>query len=428
MRVVDDRAGDRSAFSCRSPEGLRYVALGVVALAFRPARGGPSFASPQHLRRSLEGRVVVSLRERLAGTISSNNQIGGQESRAGLQWARVVEEQRGLYRVAGDADGWAEVSGRFRHEAAHAADFPAVGDWVGVERGIIHRRLERRSTVSRAAAGRAVEQQVLAANVDTIFLVTALGQDLNPRRLERYLTMVWDGGAVPVVLLNKSDLSDDPMRSRRRCPRAASARRRRRRQRAAAGDDRRARRARAVPAAGADRRAPRLVRRRQVDARQPAGRPRGAAGRRDQRDRRQGAAHDDVAAARGAARRRAADRHARDARAAAVGGRRGGRRGVRRHRGAGGRVPLRRLRPRRRAGLRGARRGRTPAGSTPIVSRTTGAWGAKPRSRNASATRRPPRRRSAGGSRSTRRRGRCTGSATAASGRMPGRCAALRRV
>ena len=116
----------------------------------------------------------------------------------------------GLYRIAGDADGWAEVSGRFRHEAASPADFPAVGDWVGVEGGIIHVRLDRRSTVSRAAAGRAADEQVVAANVDVIFLVTALTQDLNPRRLERYLTMVWDAGAVPVVVLNKADLSEDP--------------------------------------------------------------------------------------------------------------------------------------------------------------------------------------------------------------------------
>jgi ribosome biogenesis GTPase len=151
----------------------------------------------------------VSLRERYGWNDFFEHQIG-QEERAGLRWARVVEEQRGLYRVSGDVDGWAEVSGRFRHESAHAADFPAVGDWVGVEQGIIHRRLDRRSTVSRAAAGRAVGQQVLAANVDTIFLVTALAEDLSVRRLERYLTMAWDAGAVPVVLLNKSDLSEDP--------------------------------------------------------------------------------------------------------------------------------------------------------------------------------------------------------------------------
>jgi len=151
----------------------------------------------------------VSQRERFGWNGFFENQIGGQE-RANLQWARVVEEQRGLYRVAGDVEGTAEVSGRFRHEAANPGDFPAVGDWVGVDRGIIHRRLDRRSSLARAAAGRAVTEQIVAANVDKVFLVTAIGVDLNPRRLERYLTMVWDGGAVPVVLVNKSDLANDP--------------------------------------------------------------------------------------------------------------------------------------------------------------------------------------------------------------------------
>jgi ribosome biogenesis GTPase len=176
----------------------------------------------------------VSLRERLGWNPFFNAQAADISER-GLSFSRIVEEQRGRYRVAGDVDGAAEVSGRFRHEAASAADFPAVGDWVGVRgsevgvraselgvwgseralRGsgspaIVECVLARRSVVSRAAAGRASAQQVVAANVDTIFLVTALPQDLNARRLERYLTMVWDGGATPVILLNKSDLSDDP--------------------------------------------------------------------------------------------------------------------------------------------------------------------------------------------------------------------------
>jgi ribosome biogenesis GTPase len=81
---------------------------------------------------------------------------------------------------------------------------------AGAERALITRRLERRSTISRQASGRAVEEQVLAANVDTIFLVTAVGHDLNPRRIERYLTVVREAGAVPVVLLNKIDLSPTP--------------------------------------------------------------------------------------------------------------------------------------------------------------------------------------------------------------------------
>jgi ribosome biogenesis GTPase / thiamine phosphate phosphatase len=152
----------------------------------------------------------VSLRERLGWSPFFENQIAGLE-RQDLHVARIVEEQRGLYRIAGDADGWIEVSGRFRYDAASPAAFPAVGDWVAVRDGIIHVRLERRGTVSRAAAGRAVEEQVVAANVDVIFLVTALSGDLNMRRLERYLTMVWDAGAVPVVVLNKADLCDDPI-------------------------------------------------------------------------------------------------------------------------------------------------------------------------------------------------------------------------
>jgi ribosome biogenesis GTPase len=128
---------------------------------------------------------------------------------------RVVEQQRGLYSVAGEFDGAAEISGRFRHDAATPADLPAVGDWVLVaaedpsSRAVIHARLERRSVISRKAAGRAAEEQVIAANIDTLFLVTAFAGDLNPRRLERYLISVWDAGAAPVVVVNKSDLAED---------------------------------------------------------------------------------------------------------------------------------------------------------------------------------------------------------------------------
>jgi len=154
----------------------------------------------------------VSIHERLGWSPFFEAQAASIR-RADLQFARIVEEQRGLYRLGGD-EFWVEVSGRFRHEAADAAAFPAVGDWVGVRDRIIHCVLERRGVISRAAAGRASREQVIAANVDTIFLVTALPHDLNARRLERYLTMVWDGGARPVVLLNKSDLSEDPAAAR----------------------------------------------------------------------------------------------------------------------------------------------------------------------------------------------------------------------
>ena len=121
--------------------------------------------------------------------------------------SRVVEAQRGKYRVTGCA-GWVEVSGRFRHEAQSAADFPAVGDWVDVRDHVIHARRERRSAIARAApdGGR----QIIAANIDTVFIVASLTNDRNARRVERYVTMVWDSGATPVVLLNKADLVADP--------------------------------------------------------------------------------------------------------------------------------------------------------------------------------------------------------------------------
>jgi ribosome biogenesis GTPase len=163
-------------------------------------------------------RADVTKLERLGWTDFFRDQIASDSPLPTL--ARIIEEQRGAYRVAGDFDGWAEVSGKFRHDARATADFPAVGDWVCItppadptakaERAVITRRLDRRSTISRKAAGRAVEEQVVAANVNTIFLVTALAEDLNPRRLERYLTVVREAGAVPVVVLNKTDLTADP--------------------------------------------------------------------------------------------------------------------------------------------------------------------------------------------------------------------------
>ncbi len=129
-------------------------------------------------------------------------------------FARVVEEQRGSYRLGGDFDGWADVSGRFRHDAS-PGEFPAVGDWVAVSASVpsavIHRVLPRRSALSRTAAGRASEEQIIAANVDIVFIVTAAADDLNLRRLERYLTMVWESGSMPVVVVNKIDVVADPV-------------------------------------------------------------------------------------------------------------------------------------------------------------------------------------------------------------------------
>jgi ribosome biogenesis GTPase len=133
----------------------------------------------------------------------------------GLVPARVVKQQRDRSVLDGGGGEWAgEVSGKFRHLASGLADYPVAGDWVAVEppRGgpaLVRAVLPRRSVFKRKVAGDEVEAQVAAANIDTVFLVCGLDGDFSPRRIERYLTAAWDGGASPVVVLNKADLSDD---------------------------------------------------------------------------------------------------------------------------------------------------------------------------------------------------------------------------
>ena len=130
--------------------------------------------------------------------------------------ARVVATFKHLYRVVtAEGEGAAEIAGRLRHEAKGPEDFPAVGDWVvlaprpGEERATIHMVLPRRGRLSRKAPGTATGEQVLAANIDTLFLVAGLDGDFNTRRLERTLVLAWDSGAEPVLLLSKADLSPD---------------------------------------------------------------------------------------------------------------------------------------------------------------------------------------------------------------------------
>ena len=96
-------------------------------------------------------------------------------------------------------------------------ELPAVGDWVaaraleGERKALIEAVLPRRSAFTRKEAWRRTVAQVVAANVDTVFLVTAFGHDLSPRRLERYLTSAWDSGANPAIIVNKLDVADDPV-------------------------------------------------------------------------------------------------------------------------------------------------------------------------------------------------------------------------
>lgn len=130
---------------------------------------------------------------------------------------RVTEQHRDLYRIMSeDGELLGEVSGKLAYQATEGTDFPAVGDWVLLDRadgvsgrGVIHRILSRRSAFVRRAAGTARETQIVAANVDLVFLCMALHGDFNLRRLERYLSVAWGSGATPVVVLTKSDLCDD---------------------------------------------------------------------------------------------------------------------------------------------------------------------------------------------------------------------------
>jgi ribosome biogenesis GTPase len=136
----------------------------------------------------------------------------------GIEPARVIAPHRGTSIVA-SARGElrASITGRLRlaiEEGDESA--PAVGDWVATlarpDEGsaTIHAVLPRRTKLSRKSAGRGAAEQVVAANVDIAFLVSALTRDMNPRRIERYLTVVLEGGADPVLLLTKADLCDDP--------------------------------------------------------------------------------------------------------------------------------------------------------------------------------------------------------------------------
>jgi ribosome biogenesis GTPase len=134
---------------------------------------------------------------------------------AGLEPARVVAEDRGSYVVqTGAGERRATVTGRYRFEAGDdPAAYPAVGDWVGVESradgASVHVLLPRRTSVVRHAAGLRSVAQVVAANVDVVFVVASLNHDLNLRRLERYIAFAWESGAAPVVVLSKADLADD---------------------------------------------------------------------------------------------------------------------------------------------------------------------------------------------------------------------------
>ncbi|MFH1378283.1 MAG: ribosome small subunit-dependent GTPase A [Planctomycetota bacterium] len=134
----------------------------------------------------------------------------------GLVPARISHEHRDLYGIFCErGERQAEISGRFRFSARRRSDFPAVGDWVVIEsiddisRCCIHAVLMRQTEIMRKGAGTGADEQVVAANADTACLVSGLDEDFNLRRIERYLTLAYQSGATPVIVLNKSDICPD---------------------------------------------------------------------------------------------------------------------------------------------------------------------------------------------------------------------------
>jgi len=133
-----------------------------------------------------------------------------------LTVGRILSQEKGLYRVISEnGEQFAETSGKFRYEVKSVSRFPAVGDFVMVDctknnhHAIIHHVLPRKSAFIRKAAGTANKEQVVATNIDNVFICMSLNNDFNPRRLERYLSVCWESGAVPVVVLTKADLCND---------------------------------------------------------------------------------------------------------------------------------------------------------------------------------------------------------------------------
>jgi ribosome biogenesis GTPase len=153
----------------------------------------------------------------LGWSIFFENQLTSGD-RSHYSVGRILEERKNCYVLLTEdgRDVLASLAGKLQYEASGRGELPAVGDWVCASvrpeegRATIHRLLERRTKISRKGAGSVTDQQVLAANIDTVFLVNSLNQDLNPRRIERYLALTWESGARPVLLLTKADLCEEP--------------------------------------------------------------------------------------------------------------------------------------------------------------------------------------------------------------------------
>lgn len=189
-----------------------------------------SSADPGHARSAIYTEVIdltiktteTNLNENTMAAVDLLAQYGWSETqqnamaqlgRAGALPARVLHRNRNVYQLM-TADGVLEgtLSGKYQYEH-DLSEYPVVGDWVLMDvkghLAVIHTLLPRKGKFSRKEAGVVTNEQVLAANVDVIFIVTGLDGNFNLSRIQRYRTVVMEGGAKPVILLNKVDLCDD---------------------------------------------------------------------------------------------------------------------------------------------------------------------------------------------------------------------------
>ena len=130
------------------------------------------------------------------------------------QLARITAQHKGFYTVVSNqGETLAEISGKFRHAVSALFQYPAVGDFVMLSlpegttgHALIHHVLHRKSALTRNAVGVEAQTQIIAANIALVFICMSLNNDYNISRLERYLSVVWNSRALPVIILTKSDL------------------------------------------------------------------------------------------------------------------------------------------------------------------------------------------------------------------------------
>ncbi len=162
------------------------------------------------------GGSIINKQEQLPLEAFGYQPFFANQRKENYDIGRVALEHTHLYRIYSEDGEWlGELSGKYRYEASVRDDYPAVGDWVWMKKlpderkAIIHGVYARKSKFSRKVAGQTTEEQIVATNVDRVFLVMALNRDFNVRRLERYLLTAYESGSTPEIVLTKKDLCED---------------------------------------------------------------------------------------------------------------------------------------------------------------------------------------------------------------------------